>query len=108
VRTRLAVWADRDALMALVRAHRLEEAHAAGIQVDSYWEDAAGVVESHLTSSRRFYLIAEVDSVLVGFVRFSVQADQIEIGEVYVALPYRQSPIRGAMLERLNKGLHVE
>jgi hypothetical protein len=110
VRTRLAVWEDRDALIALVHAFRAEETQRGGAaaEEESFWEDAASVVESHLTSSHRFYLIAEADGVPVGFVRFTVSAQGIEIGEQYVVMAYRRLKVGEVLLERVSRGLHAE
>ena len=108
VRTRLAVWADRDALIALVYARRAECSQAEGKPSLPYWEDAAGLVEAHLTSSRRFYLIAEVDGVLVGFVQFTVARDRINIETQYIAPTYRDTALDETLRHRLEQGLHVQ
>lgn len=108
VRTRLAVWADRDALIALVHAYRAESLRSAGERSPSYWEDAAGLVEAHLTSSRRFYLIAEVDGVLVGFIQFTVAQDGINTETQYIAPPYRDTALDETLRRRLEQGLHVQ
>ena len=105
VRIRLAEWSDRDALVALARAYGFEAAQQRGDAGGFEIEDAVGLVESHLKSSHEFYLIADVGSVSVGFVRFGVKPQGCEVGEVFVALGYRHRGIRQALTEQLERGL---
>lgn len=105
VRIRLAEWSDRDALVALTRADSLEQARQRGDGSGYEIEDAAGVVESHLKSSHEFYLIADVESVSVGFMRFAVKPQGCEVGDVFVATGYRHRGIRRALVEQLERGL---